>query len=62
LSNNLKQFILRFLKPIVYIGVTTLILIIGIFIPGLGDEAVLETAWIIVIAIFEAKSKLSSRK
>lgn len=57
-----KIFILRFLKPIVYVGITILILVLGIFIPGLTDEAVLEAAWILVIAFFEAKNKLASKK
>jgi hypothetical protein len=57
-----KLFITRFLKPIAYVGVIVLILILGIFIPGITDEIVLESAWIIIVALFEIKNKIDASK
>ncbi len=52
----------RLIMPLFYIGIAILILIVGLFIPGIADEIVLESAWILVVAGFEIWKKFQSRK
>lgn len=60
--NRLKLFAYRNQKPITFIGVTILILIIGLFIPGITDEIVLEVAFILIAAFSQIKAKINTPK
>lgn len=52
----------RLFKPLAYIGMAIFVLILGIFIPGITDEIVLETLLILVAAYIEIKSKIDAPK
>lgn len=52
----------KMVMPLFYAIVAISLLILGVFIPGLTDEIILESIWIVIVAGTEIKKKIDASK